>query len=138
MRRSALRPRTGHGLVLALFVLVIMTTALGLLALSMTMGELEVRREVRTVNLIALSDAAMAETLAHLAVDEDFEGVEERPFGEGVISSEVTALGTHTVQVVANATYAGQERAMRGEVLLTLSGPVVIDWERVGSVVVSD
>ena len=137
MRRSALRPRTGHGLVLALFVLVIMTTALGLLALSMTMCELEVRREVRTVNLIALSDAAMAETLAHLAVDEDFDGVEERPFGEGLISSEVTALGTHTVQVVANATYAGQERAMRGEVLLTLSGPVVIDWERVGSVVVS-
>ena len=138
MRRSALRPRTGHGLVLALFVLVIMTPAVGLLALSMTIGWLDVPRERRTVNLIALSDAAIAETLAHLAVDEDFEGVEERPFGEGVISSEVTALGTHTVQVVANATYAGQERAMRGEVLLTLSGPVVIDWERVGSVVVSD
>ena len=120
----------GHGLLLALVVLIVMVTALGLLATSMTMGELEVRREVRTVNLIALTDAVMAETVAQLAVNEDFAGVEEREFGTGLISSSVTWLSSQKVQVLALASYAGHERAMRGEVLLTLTGPVVLEWER--------
>lgn len=126
-----MKPQQGHGLLLALVVVVVLMTALGLLAASMTMGMREVRREVRTVNLIALTDAAMAETLAFLALDEHFAGVPERPFGDGLISSEVQALGSRRVAVVARASYGGQDRAMRGEVLLPIGGPMVLGWKRV-------
>ena len=124
--KPLMMPRKGHGLILALVVVVVMTTALGLLAASMTMGMREVQREVRIVSLIALVDAAMAETLAYLAEDEDFPGVSERPFGGGMISSEVRLLGEGRAEVVGSATYGGRQRSIRAEVLLTSRGPRVL------------
>ena len=121
----------GHGLLLALVVLVVTMSALALLAASLSADLWEVRREIRTVNLVALTDAVMAETLAHLAVDERFTGVAERPFGDGLIASEVSSLGSRTVEVLARAAYGGRERTMRGEVQLILAGPRVVRWERV-------
>ena len=121
-----MKPQQGHGLILALVVVVVMMTALGLLASSMRMGMREVQREVRTVSLIALTDAAMAETLAYLAGDDRFRGVQEHSFGEGLISSEVRPLGLKKVEILARASYGGHHRAMRAEVQLTLSGPLVL------------
>ena len=121
-----MKPQQGHGLLLALVVLVLMMTALGLLASSMRMSMWEVQRELRTVSLVALTDAAMAETLAYLAVDDGFVGVQERPFGNGLISSEVLPLGSDKVEILARATYGGRRRAMRAEVQLTPSGPRVL------------
>ena len=89
-----MRRESGQGMLLALMVLVIMMTALGLLASSMRMSVLEDKRGFRTVSLIAMSDAVMAETLGYLADDQDFEGVEQREFGDGTISSTVHPYGT--------------------------------------------
>jgi hypothetical protein len=116
----------GHGLILALVVMVVMMTALGVLAASMRLRMSEVQRELRTVSLVALTDAAMAETLAHLARSRTYPGVPEYRFGGGLIASEVTSLGTRRVEVLAQASFAGRSRSMRAEVLLTPSGPRVV------------
>ncbi len=121
-----MKPQQGHGLILALVVVVVMMTALGLLASSMRLRMQEVQRELRTVSLIALTDAAMAETLAWLADDDRFDGVQEHPFGEGLISSEVRPLGPRSVEILARASYGGKRRALRAEVQLTRSGPLVL------------
>lgn len=121
-----MKPQQGHGLLLALVVVVVMMTALGLLASSMRMGMQEVQRELRTVSLIALTDAAMAETLAYLADDDRFGGVLEHRFGEGLISSEVRSMGPKKVEILAWASYGGHQRSLRVEVQLTRSGPRVL------------
>ena len=118
--------RQGHGLILALVVIAVMMMALGLLASSMQMGMWEVRREVRTVTLVALSDAAVAETLAGLAADDAFAGVDEYEFGGGRISSRVKSLGEWRVEIAALAILDGQQRELRVAVRLTGSGPVVL------------
>lgn len=111
---------------LALVVMVVMMTALGVLAASMRLRMSEVQREVRTVSLVALGDAAMAETLAHLARNRSYPGVSERRFGGGLISSEVTVLGTRRVEVLARGVFGGRDRSVRAEVLLTPEGPRVL------------
>lgn len=121
-----MRSEKGHGLVLTLVVLVVMMTALGVLASSMWMSMREVQREVRTVSLVALVDAAMAETLARLVEDDHFAGVGEYRFGDGLISSEVRPLGPKRVEIHAQAAYGGQRRSLRAEVQLTTMGPVVV------------
>lgn len=125
-----MRRERGHGLTLALLVLVLMMTALGLVASSMRRTMEEDRREVRTVSLIALTDAALAETLAFLAEDESFRGVEEHPFGRGLISSEVRPLSSRRVEILARAAYGGLDRTARAQVQLTGGGPVVTAWQR--------
>jgi len=120
------RPRQGYGLLLALVVIVVMMTALGLLASSLRMGMQEVKRELRTVSLIALTDAAMAETLANLAADNNFDGVQEYRFGDGLISSEIRPLGPRKVEIRARASYGGHDRTLLAEVRLTPSGPLVL------------
>lgn len=121
-----MKSQRGHGLVLALVVIFVMMTALGLLASSMRLGMKEVRREMGTVSLIALTDAAVAESLAHLADDDRFGGVEEYRFGRGSISSEVLRLGSGRVEVVARASYGGRQRELRVEVQLTAGQPRVL------------
>ena len=75
---------------------------------------------------VALTDAAMAESLAQLARNIQFPGVTEHRFGGGLISSEVTEVGTKRVIVEARASYGGRNRSLRAEVLLTPSGPRVL------------
>jgi hypothetical protein len=126
------RREQGHGLLLALLVLVVMMTALTLLASSMRMGMLEDKRDFRTVSLIALSDAAMAETLAHLAENQAFRGVEEHEFGKGRISSVVRPLPGRRVEILVRASYAGMERRMLAWVSLAGGAPMVESWRRSG------
>jgi len=120
------KSQQGHGLILALVVLVVMMTALGLLASSLRMGMQGLQREIRTVSLIALTDAAMAETLAFLADDDRFDGVQEHAFGDGLISSEVRPLAEKRVEIIARATFGGHHRTLRAEVRLARRGPLVL------------
>lgn len=83
----------------------------------------------RTVRLTALVDAAMATTLARLAVDRFDRGVQERPMGEGVVSSVVTQISLHEVEIVAQ----GKARGWRSTVIARVNvrnGPRVLTWRR--------
>jgi len=86
----------------------------------------------RTVRLTALVDAAMAATLAELAVDPNDGGVDERRLGEGVMSSTVTRVGLHRAEVVA----VGRTRDWRAVVVALVDlehGPRVVTWTRTQS-----
>jgi hypothetical protein len=83
----------------------------------------------RTVRLTALVDAAMATTLAELAVDRYDSGVEETALGDGLMSSTATQVSLHEVEVVA----VGQTRGWRAVVVARVNvenGPRVLRWHR--------
>ena len=83
----------------------------------------------RTIRLTALVDAAMATTLAKLAVDRFDRGVQEQAMGEGVISSVVTQISLYEVEVVAK----GRARGWRSTVVARVdveNRPRVMRWHR--------
>lgn len=114
MRREA-----GHALVVALFVIAATLAASAILA-----GALAVRvglllQENRNLHLTALTDAALAQTLAELSRDPGYPGTRgERPFGDGTLAVEVRPTGPTAVVVEVWARYAGAGRAARAEVSL--------------------
>jgi len=124
------RRQNGYALLVALVVLLLVSIALALLAAGLQIRMRLVRQEAQILRLMALSDAALAETLASLNVDPGFDGVAEQPFGGGRISSAVRSLGDNQYEVLAVALYAGKERAVEAEVVRTPLGVAVVRWER--------
>jgi hypothetical protein len=88
------------------------------------------RVERRAVELSALADAAMAETMARLAVDRHFPGVAERPFGDGLIASTVDRLGPLSARLRASGRLGGWVEVIDAEVNLGSPGPRVVSWQR--------
>jgi hypothetical protein len=122
----------GYALLLALFVLFILAFALALLGESLAWRMRLVRQEAQTVALVALADAALAETLSNLAAAPAFPGVPEHPFGGGTVASSVQPLGPRRYRVVATATYATRKRAVEALVTRDASGTQVTAWRRLG------
>ena len=87
------------------------------------------RYDHRNVVLTALSDAAMAETLAGLDADPAFSGIDERPFGAGRISSSVATTPFGLRLVTAVGEYQGWRLVVRVEVAME-PGPRVVKVER--------
>ena len=141
------RGRNGWTLVLALFVIFLVTLALGILGSSLLLRMRQVIFEVETVNLIALADGVLSESLANLYADESFPGVSEHPLGHGKVRSEIRLLespapGQRLYEIVGTSTVRRRERKVRAEVLLQESGRGergepprvrlrVVRWERV-------
>lgn len=137
MRR---RGQVGSALLTALLVLLLVSIALAILAASLQLRMRLARQEAETVNLVALTDGALAETLAHLHAEPGFRGAPEHPLGRGRVKSQVTALGMGLYTVVATATYAGKERSVQAEVVRAegtkrdaLGQPRPVVWVRVTS-----
>lgn len=124
---------SGFALVTALFAVFLLSVALALVAASLQLRMGMVQREARSLTLTALADAALAETLAHLALDATYRGVAAHPFGGGTIESEVTRVSTARFEVTASGRYAGRERAVRATVLRLPEGTRVVSWIKVGS-----
>ncbi len=124
--------QAGVALIFALIALATLALALAVVAASlqprvMSHGHLE-----RTVRLTALVDAAMATTLAELALDPGDAGVDERPLGDGTIGSIVTQVGLYEVDVVA----VGRSRGWRSVVVARVDvehGARVLTWRRTQS-----
>ncbi len=76
------------------------------------------RYDYRSVVLTALSDAAMAETLARLATDPAFSGIDARRFGAGTISSSVSVTPFGLRLVTAVGEFQGWQSVVRAEVAL--------------------
>lgn len=122
-----------EGFVLASVLLAILLLSIGLalVAASLQLRMGLVRREARSVTLTALSDAALAETLAELSEDAYFHGVPEHGLGPGRLRSEVRFLSPGRYEVVATAIYAGRERTVEAEVLRPIGAPArVVRWRR--------
>jgi hypothetical protein len=122
--------QNGYALLVALVVLLLVSIALALLAAGLQIRMRLVRQEAQILRLMALNDAALAETLASLNYDPAFDGLPDQPFGGGRISSAVRPLGTNRWEVLAVALYAGKERAVDAEVVRTPLGVAVVRWER--------
>ena len=86
--------------------------------------------EERSVRLTALSDAAMAETLAELS-DQGaaFPGVVERRVEGGTMSSSVRHISAWEVEVFAVGSRDGWSSVIRAKVSLN-GGPRVLWWQR--------
>lgn len=120
----------GYALLVTLVVLLLLSIALSLLAAALQVRMRLVRQEAQTLKLIALSDAALAETLASLTYDPHFTGVAEQNYGGGRIASTVRPLGPNRYEVLATAFYAGKLRAVDAEAVRTPQGARVVRWGR--------
>jgi type II secretory pathway pseudopilin PulG len=124
------RGESGYALVTALLVVLLLSIALALLASSLQLRMRLVRQEADALALQALSDAALAETLARLAESSYFHGVNEHPLGGGAIRSDVQFIAPGRFRVVATATLAGRERAVEAEVRRSPGRARVVRWRR--------
>jgi len=92
----------GSALVFALAALTLIAITIGAVTAELQSRGAGVVLEERAVRVTALSDAAMAETLAELASGgQTFKGVDGRRLEGGTISSSVRPLGAWEVEVTA-------------------------------------
>jgi hypothetical protein len=116
-------------LIFALVALAIIASMIGIVAASIQPRITTHNHLERGVRLTALVDAALANTLAELAVNRYFTGVMEKPLGEGRVSSTVRPLTLHEVEIVA----VGRARNWRSVVVARVNlehGPRVVRWHR--------
>lgn len=120
---------SGVALIFAIVALAIVAMMVAVVAASLQPRIITHTHLERTVRLTALVDAAMARTLAELAVDRHDSGVGDMILGDGVMSSTATQVGLHEVEVVA----VGQTRNWRAVVVARVNvenGPRVMRWHR--------
>ena len=127
MLRSSER---GIALVFALATLTLVAITVAAITSELNARGIGVVIEERSVRLTALSDAAMAETLAELSDHgAAFAGVAEHPVEGGTVSSVVRPLGEWEVEVVAVGARNGWISTIRARVFLE-GGPRVLWWQR--------
>ena len=131
MTKRMSRRDTGFVLASVLLAILLLSIGLALVAASLQLRMRLVRREAQSVTLTALSDAALAETLAKLSEDAYYHGVPEHGLGPGRLRSDVRFLSPGRYEVVATATYAGRERTVEADVLRPAGAPArVVRWRR--------
>ena len=120
----------GSALVFALATLTLVAITVAAVTSELQSRGAGVVIEERSVRLTALSDAAMAETLAELS-DKGiaFAGVPERRFEGGTMSSSVRIISAWEVEVFAVGSRDGWSSVIRAKVSL-VSGPRVVWWQR--------
>lgn len=129
-------PRTerGFALLLAVLTLFIAATTLMIGALLTRLALSEADAERRLLHLQALSDAAIAESLAGLCADRAYVGFARRPFDRGWMESRVDNFGNQRALIEVRVGVAGRVRTATVDVSLTGPRPRITDW-RQGSIV---
>ena len=130
--------QSGHALFVTLIVLVLVGMAGAVLTLAVGLQLRIARDETQRIQLVALSDAALAEAFASLEWSPGFSGADEHEFGPGTIASQVwppdpldPLVPPNTRWVTATASLPnGRALHVQARVLLLPTGPVVISWER--------
>ena len=103
--------------------------ALSLLALSLAVRLRIARDEARGTALSALCDAAVAETLAAVAIGQ-VDDIGEHPFGSGTIGSRVQTVGAMHYRIIATAHFGGKARRVLADVVRDVEGTRVVHWQR--------
>ena len=114
-------------MLLALLVLVIVTTGALLVSSALMLRMREVQEEMIALRLTAMADAAVAEALAQLGKGSAFRG-NDSSFGGGKISSEIIASDGPRRSLLIEVQYATKVRRIQVEVLMTRQGPCVVGW----------
>ena len=124
------RQERGSALVFALATLTLIAITIAAVTAEIQTRGAGVVIEERSVRLTALSDAAMAETLAKLS-DEGlvFAGIAERRVEGGTMSSSVRNISASEVEVLAVGSRNGWGSVIRARVSLH-NGPKVVWWQR--------
>ena len=117
-------------MLVALFVLFLVSMALSLVGLSLEVRLRTAREEARSTTLTALCDAALAEALAGLALSPQAGGVATHPFGGGTIGSEVQAIAAQHYQITGTASFEGRSRSVLADVVRDAQGTRVVHWQR--------
>jgi hypothetical protein len=107
---------SGAALVLALLVVAAMLTSVLLIAKLLQARQIAASYEQRSIVLTALSDAAVAESLAKLAEHGHFNGVPDRAFGGGRIRSTISTTPLGRKVVIATGEYGDWLSIARVEV----------------------
>ena len=120
----------GTALVFALATLTLVAITTAVVTAELQSRGAGVVIEERSVRLTALSDAAMAETLAELSAQgAAFAGVRERQVEGGTMSSTVRPIGEWEAEVLAVGSRDGWVSTIRARVFLE-GGPRVLWWQR--------
>jgi len=127
VRRS--RGEEGVALAITLLAIFLVALALAMISLSLLVRMRAVREESQGIVLSALSDAALAEGVAHLATDSGSTGVAEHAFGSGKIGSRIIDLGGSSYRIVATARLGVRVRAVEAETVRGLGLVQVTSWK---------
>ena len=124
------RRERGSALVFALATLTLIAITIAAVTAEIQTRGAGVVIEERAVRLSALSDAAMAETLAELS-DKGiaYAGIAERRVEGGTITSSVRVISAWEVEVLAVGSRNGWSSVIRAKVSLQ-RGPKVVWWQR--------
>lgn len=123
--------QSGHALLLALIVIVLVGVAGAVLTTTLGLHLQVARDETQRIQLVAMSDAAVAESLAELAGSPGFGGVSKRDFGPGQIESSIQTISGSRRRIIATATLtSGRELRVATDVRFLSSGIVVTSWQR--------
>lgn len=125
------RGESGTAMVMALLVLFLVSVSLTLLAFSLQIRMRLAREDAESVILSALSDAAVDEAVAGLALDPSYTGATQHDFGKGKIESKIESLGPGLYDVVAAAAYDGRKRVVDAQVFRSAGEVYVRNWRRV-------
>lgn len=128
MSRLPRRRQRGATLLVTALVLFLLMLGLGLVDGALLARMRAVQDESRRVELQALVDAAMAETLAALAADPRHGGFAAHPFGNGRIASRVEPVEADRYRVRAVGRLGERELAIEAQVERLWGRPVVTTW----------
>ncbi len=128
MRVSSRRRTRGAVLLTVALVLFLLMAGLALVDGALLARARATRDESRRVELQALSDAAMAEALAGLALDRHHRGARAHSFARGAISSRIEPAGTDRFRVEALAELGASRQTIVADVFLFLGRPAVVAW----------
>ena len=125
------RGQSGAALIMALLVLFLLSVVLALLAESLLIRMRMARDEAETVAVDSLSDSALEEAMAELALDPNYTGAPKHDFGGGTLQTKVQSLGPGLYDVTATATYGYRHRVVEAQVFRGGGGVTVRHWRRV-------
>lgn len=111
-----------------MIVMVLVASAITLLATHFGFRARLVSQEARRIHLVALTDAAIAESLANLSESAGFAGVSRRDFGGGTLASEIESIPPNRRVIVATSSYRGWTRQVRVQVKLHTGSIEVESW----------
>jgi len=120
---------SGFALLVALFVVFLLSVALSLVGMSLALRLRVARDEARASMLTALCDAAVAETVAGIAAGLP-DGIDEHPFGGGSIGSQVQTVAAQHYRITATARVGTKARSVLADVVRDDQGTRVVHWQR--------